>query len=152
MKREIEAPRGGGSAAGEQTISKYRHGAGKIFAKQKRKIQCNFTEADVEREEREQQRSLKEAGLLDEISGAWKESPVQHFFSASELEAWEENWPKGDGRPVAKIIYDPAAGEVRVSGRFPGKFFFGRTFRLERDGLALTLQQVREFVREQTKR
>jgi hypothetical protein len=33
-------------------------------------IRRNFTEADVEREEREQQRSLKEAGLLDEISGA----------------------------------------------------------------------------------
>ena len=87
---------------------------------------------------------------LTTLQGTWKESPVQHFSSASELEAWEKNWPNGDGRPAAKIIYDPAAGEVRVSGRFRGKFF-QRTFLLEKDDLAQTLQQVREFVREQTK-
>ena len=87
---------------------------------------------------------------LATLQGTWKESPVQHFSSASELEAWEKNWPNGDGRPAAKIIYDPAAGEVRVSGRSRGKFF-QRTFPLEKDDLALTLQQVREFIREQTK-
>ena len=88
---------------------------------------------------------------LATLQGTWKESPVQHFSNASELEAWEKNWPNGDGRPAAKIIYDPAAGEVRVSGRSRGKFF-QRTFLLEKDDLALTLQHVREFVREQTKR
>ena len=88
---------------------------------------------------------------LATLQGTWKESPVQHFSSASELEAWEKNWPNGDRRPAAKIIYDPAAGEVRVSGRSRGKFF-QRTFLLEKDDLALTLQHVREFVREQTKR
>jgi hypothetical protein len=51
---------------------------------------------------------------LATLQGTWKESPVQHFSSASELEAWEKNWPNGDGRPAAKIVYDPAAGEVRV--------------------------------------
>jgi hypothetical protein len=84
------------------------------------------------------------------LQGTWKESPVQHFSGASELEAWEKNWPNGDERPAAKIIYDPAAGEVRVSGRSRGKFF-QKTFPIEKD-LATTLQQVREFVREQTKR
>ena len=88
---------------------------------------------------------------LATLQGTWKESPVQHFSNSSELEAWEKNWPNGDGRPAAKIIYDPAAGEVRVSGRSRGKFF-QRTFLLEKDDLALTLQHVREFVREQTKR
>jgi hypothetical protein len=88
---------------------------------------------------------------LATLQGTWKESPVQHFSSASELEAWEKNWPNGDGRPAAKIIYDPAAGEVRVSGRSREKFF-QRTFLLEKDDLALTLQHVKEFVREQTKR
>jgi hypothetical protein len=87
---------------------------------------------------------------LATLQGTWKESPVQHFSSASELEAWEKNWPKGGGRSAAKIIYDPAAGEVRVSGRSQGKAF-QKTFPLEKD-LAATLQQVNAFVREQTKR
>jgi hypothetical protein len=86
---------------------------------------------------------------LTTLQGTWKESPVQHFSSASELEEWEKNWPNGDGPPAAKIIYDPAAGEVRVSGRSRGKFF-QRTFLLD-GGLALILHQVREFIREQTK-
>jgi len=87
---------------------------------------------------------------LATLQGTWKESPVQHLSSASELEAWEKNWPRGDRRPAAKIIYDPAAAEVKVFGRSRGRFF-QRTFILEKDDLALTLQQVREFVREQTK-
>jgi hypothetical protein len=90
---------------------------------------------------------MNEPATLQET---WKESPVQHFSSASELEAWEKNWPNGDGRPAAKIVYDPAAGEVRVSGRSRGKFF-QRTFPVEKD-LETTLQQVRVFTREQTKR
>jgi hypothetical protein len=88
---------------------------------------------------------------LATLQGTWKERPVQPFSSPSELEAWEKKWPNSDGRPTAKIIYDPAAGEVRVSGRSRGKFF-QKTFLLEKDDLALTLQHVREFVREQTKR
>jgi hypothetical protein len=90
---------------------------------------------------------------MDELAtlrDAWKGIPVQSFSNSSELEAWEKNWPKGDGRPAAKIIYDAAAGEVRVSGRSRRKFF-QRTFLLEKDDLALTLRHVREFVREQTK-
>ena len=51
---------------------------------------------------------------------------------------------------VVRYLHDPAAGEVRVSGRSPRKFF-QRTFPLEKDDLAPTLQHVREFVREQTK-
>jgi hypothetical protein len=69
---------------------------------------------------------------------AWKGIPVQNFSDSSELEAWEKNWPKGDGRPAAKIIYDPAAREVRVSGRSRGTFF-QRTFLLEKDDLALDI-------------
>jgi hypothetical protein len=80
----------------------------------------------------------------------WKGTPVQNFSNSTELEAWEETWPKGGGRSAAKIIYDAAAGEVRVSGRSRGKFF-QRTFLLEKD-LATTLQQVRLFIRKQMKR
>ncbi len=91
-----------------------------------------------------------ETNELATLREAWKGIPVQNFSSASELEAWEKKWPNGDGRPAAKIIYDPATGEVRVSGRSRGKFF-QKTFLVGRD-LATTLQQVREFVQEQTKR
>lgn len=87
---------------------------------------------------------------LAALQGTWKESPVEHFSNASELEAWEKNLPNGDGRPAAKIVYDPAAGEVRVSGRSQGRAF-QKTFPVEKD-LATTLQQVRLFIREQMKR
>jgi hypothetical protein len=81
---------------------------------------------------------------------AWKGIPVQNFSNSSELEAWEKNWPNGDGRPAAKIIYDPAAGEVTVSGRSQGRVF-QKTFPVERD-LATTFQQAKAFIREQTKK
>jgi len=41
---------------------------------------------------------------LGTLQGTWKESPVQRFSNASELEAWEKNWSNGDRRPAAKII------------------------------------------------
>src|SRR5262249_37579520 len=81
---------------------------------------------------------------------AWKGIPVQNFSNSSELEAGEKNWPKSDGRPAAKIIYDPAAGEVRVSGRSQGRVF-EKAFTVERD-LPTTLQQAKAFIREQIKR
>jgi len=87
---------------------------------------------------------------LATVREAWKGIPVQNFSNSSELEAWEKNWPNGDGRPAAKIIYDRAAGEVRVSGRSRGKFF-QKTFPVERD-LAPTFQQAKAFIREQTKK
>jgi hypothetical protein len=79
----------------------------------------------------------------------WKEIPVT-FSSVSELEAWEKNWPNDGGRPAARIVYDPAAGEVRVSGRSQGRGF-QKTFPVERN-LATTLQQAKAFIQEQTKR
>jgi hypothetical protein len=79
----------------------------------------------------------------------WKGIPVQNFSSTTELQAWEKNWPRG-GRPAAKIVYDPTLGEVKVSGRSKGRVF-QKTFAVERD-LAATLQQVRVFIHEQTKR
>ena len=59
---------------------------------------------------------------LATLREAWKGSPVQYLSNASELQAWKKDWPNGDRRPAAKIIYDPAAGEVRVSGRSRGRF------------------------------
>jgi hypothetical protein len=56
------------------------------------------------------------------VREAWKGIPVQNFSNSSKLEAWGKNWPNGDGRPAAKIIYDPAAGKVRVFGVPEGSF------------------------------
>ena len=75
-----------------------------------------------------------------------KGSPVRSFSSASELETWEKNWPADRRRSAAKIIYDPAAGEVRVSGYSQGEFF-QRVFPLDED-LATALRQVNSFIRE----
>ena len=79
-----------------------------------------------------------------------KGTPVRNFSSASELEAWEKDWPMGSGRPAAKIIYDRAAGEVRVSGHSKGKPF-KTTFPVEKE-LAATLEQVHAYIRQQMKR
>src|SRR5262245_46740092 len=84
------------------------------------------------------------------LEETWKGIPVQNFSSASELQAWEKNWSTDGRRPAAKIVYDRALGEVRVSGRSQGRDF-EKTFPVEKD-LATTLQQAKAFIREQTKR
>jgi hypothetical protein len=87
-----------------------------------------------------------EVAILQET---WKGTPVQNFSSAGDLQAWEKNWPTDGGRPAARIVYDSAVGEVRVTGRSQARVF-QKTFPIERD-LATTLQQVRVFIREQIK-
>jgi len=79
----------------------------------------------------------------------WKDSDIQSFDSPALLENWETNWPAGD-KVAAKVIYDRAAGEVRVSLRGVGKPQ-QRTFAIERD-LAAALQQADSFIRAQTKK
>lgn len=80
------------------------------------------------------------------LQATWKGSPVRNFSRASELEAWEKAWPTDNRHRIAKIIFEPAAAEVRVSGRSKGKAF-QKTFPLEKD-LATTLQQVNSFLLE----
>src|SRR5205823_1971638 len=84
------------------------------------------------------------------LKATWNGIPVQNLSSLSELQAWEKKWPTDGERPVARIVYDRALGEVRVSGHSKGRSF-QKNFPVERD-LATTLRQVRLFVREQTKR
>jgi hypothetical protein len=90
--------------------------------------------------------ATNEAAILQD---AWKGIPVQNLSNTSELEAWEKNRPTDGGRPVARIVYDRAVGEVRVSGRSQGRVF-QKTFPVETD-LATTVEQVKQFIREQTK-
>jgi hypothetical protein len=88
----------------------------------------------------------KEIGILKD---EWKGSTVQSFDKANDLETWETNWPQ-DTKPVAKVIYDRTAGEVRVLLHGVGKPI-QKVFVVQRD-LAATLQEADAFVREQTRR
>ncbi len=80
------------------------------------------------------------------LQAKWKGSSFQNFTTEVELEAWAKNWPASLQKPVAKIIYDPGAGEIRVSGYSKGKVY-RKTFPLGKD-LATTLQEVTVFLRE----
>ena len=76
----------------------------------------------------------------------WKNSTVQNFDQTGPLENWETNWPAGD-KTAAKVIYDRAAGEVRVL-LHKGDKSQEKTFTVEQD-LAATLQQASDFIRAQ---
>jgi len=89
----------------------------------------------------------KEQALLQQT---WNKAVVDSFVSAESARAWETNWP-GDGRgAVVKVLYDRAAGELRVLGRWKGRSF-ARTFVVE-DDFAAVLNQANEFIQEQTRR
>ena len=79
----------------------------------------------------------------------WQGTRLQTFSTSGELAGWEKNWPRAKMQPAVKIIYDRAAGEVRVLGRWEGKPF-QKTFPVEPD-LAAALNQAKAFVREQTR-
>lgn len=81
------------------------------------------------------------------LQATWKGTPVQTFSNLGELETWQNNWRTKSNGNVAKIIYDPSAGEVKVSGYSKGRFF-EKTFPVEPD-LAATLRSADTFVREQ---
>jgi hypothetical protein len=78
----------------------------------------------------------------------WKNSTFRSFDKADLLENWETNWPGGN-KLTAKVIYDRAAGEVRVLLHEKGKSQ-QKTFVIEQD-LATTMREVGNFIREQTK-
>ena len=84
------------------------------------------------------------------LQQTWKEATVQKFSTMSEAATWEKSWPEGDKRAVAKIIYDRAAGEVRVLGRWKSKPF-GKTFPVGND-LAGAVKLADAFVQEQMRR
>ena len=81
---------------------------------------------------------------------SWEKATVDLLRDANALRAWETNWPSADKRPVIKIIYDRAAGEVRVLGRRNGKTI-GKSFAVEQD-LGTALRQAKDFVQSETKR
>ena len=86
-----------------------------------------------------------EASLLHQT---WEKAPVDSFTGTEALHAWEANWPAQNRRPVVKVVFDRAAGEVRILGRWKGESFT-KTLLVERD-LAATLEQAKSFIKQRT--
>jgi len=78
----------------------------------------------------------------------WEKAAVDSFTGTEALHAWETNWPAQSKRPVVKVVFDRAAGEVRVLGRWKGESFT-KTLLVERD-LAVTLEQAKSFIKQRT--
>ena len=79
----------------------------------------------------------------------WEKATVDSFTATEALHAWETNWPALNRRPVVKIVFDRAAGEVRILGRWKGESFT-KTLLVERD-LAITLEQAKSFIKQRTR-
>jgi hypothetical protein len=86
-----------------------------------------------------------EASLLRQT---WEKAAVDSFTGTEALHAWETNWPALGKRPVVKVVFDRAAGEVRILGRWKGESFT-KTLLVERD-LATTLEQAKSFIKQRT--
>ena len=82
------------------------------------------------------------------LTRQWKGSSVQTFESARLLADWETNHLKAEKRAV-QVVYDRAAGEIRVSVFSAGKPQ-QKTFTVDRD-LTSSLQQVSLFIQEAVK-
>ena len=85
-----------------------------------------------------------EANETAQLRRTWEKATVDSFSSAEGLRAWEA---KAKG---VKVVFDCAAGEVRVSGRWKGRSF-EKTFLVEQD-LATALKEADAFVKENTGR
>ncbi len=83
------------------------------------------------------------------LGRTWSRSRVQLLSTAEALQDWRKEWPSDTRQPVVKVIFDRAAGEVVVLGRWKGKAF-EKTFLVEGD-LSNALLRAQEFVREQTR-
>ena len=80
----------------------------------------------------------------------WEKATFDSIPNVEALRAWETDWAAASKRPAVKIVYDRAAGEVRVLGRRKGESF-RKTF-LVGDDLKAALEQAKTFIAEQTGR
>ena len=78
----------------------------------------------------------------------WEKAPVDSFSAVEALHAWETSWPAQSKKPMVKVVFDRAAGEVRILGRWKGESFT-KTLLVERD-LAATLEQAKSFIKQRT--
>jgi hypothetical protein len=81
---------------------------------------------------------------LAALQQVWPVATIQSFTQVTELSAWERALP---ARSYAKVLYDRAAGEIRVTGQTRGQPF-EKSFQVETD-LRDTLERAADFVREQ---
>jgi len=81
------------------------------------------------------------------VRQTWPGAAVNSFSTVEAFQSWETNWVVGTKRPVVKVGFDRAAGEVRVAGRWKGKSF-ERRFSVDQD-LATALKEAAAFIREQ---
>jgi anti-sigma factor RsiW len=88
-----------------------------------------------------------EVAVLQEM---WRKSAVQNFTYIAELETWEKAWPGDTQRVAAKIIYDRAAGEVRVLVHRQQQII-QKSFTVDSD-LTAAVQQAKAFIEEQIRR
>src|SRR5260370_3294463 len=79
----------------------------------------------------------------------WRTAKIDSFFTEENLRAWETNWPSQNNGAVVKVIFDRAAAEVLVLGRWEGKPF-EKTFVADPD-LAAALKQADAFIRASSK-
>jgi hypothetical protein len=78
----------------------------------------------------------------------WWGSAFQAFEKASDLSAWEKEWPKNKGS-VAKVIFDPATAEVRLLLCTDGKLV-DKVFSTDQ-GLEAALRLANDFIKAQGK-
>jgi hypothetical protein len=91
------------------------------------------------------------AGDTDEtlLRTTWRSAEVNRFESGELLAGWLKAWPTNQSGTVVKVIYDRAAGELRVSGQRAGRRF-AKDFPL-RGSLEEALLEASAYVREETK-
>ncbi len=88
-----------------------------------------------------------EAALLRHT---WEKATVDSFSSVEHLRAWEAKLRAQRKNQGVKVVFDRAAGEVRVSGWWKGRSF-EKVFLIEQD-LATTLKQADAFIKDNTSR
>jgi len=84
------------------------------------------------------------------LESAWQAGAPQGFSDAAKLADWEQDWPASPKRPVVKVVYDRAAGEVRVLGLRQGRTFT-KSFPVDPD-LATALRRAKAYVDEEARR
>src|ERR1041385_6721314 len=89
----------------------------------------------------------KEAELVRQT---WQGATVVSISDVAEMETTVANWPAEGKRPLVKVFFDRATGELHVGGRWKGRNF-ERSFSVDQD-LATTLKQADAFIREQLAR
>jgi|ERR1043166_385249 hypothetical protein len=84
------------------------------------------------------------------VRQTWQGATVISISDVEVFRSWATNWPAQGKRPVVKVFFDRATGELHVGGRWKGRNF-ERSFSVDQD-LATTLKQADAFIKEQLAR